>query len=63
MVLAGIVYVVTCGQCGQTWQQTSIIEGQTTECIFCGHPGRLSVGTVPGPAPSGARRVEARLLS
>lgn len=62
MTLAGIVCVVTCAQCGQTWQRISVIEGQTIECIFCGRPGRLSVGAKPEAAPSGAARGEAWLM-
>ncbi len=53
-----LVCVVTCGQCGQTWHQTSAVEGQTMECIFCGQRGRLRIGAMPDAAPSGAGRVE-----
>jgi hypothetical protein len=56
-----LVYVVTCGQCGQTWQRSRVTEGQTTECIFCGQRGRLCMGAMPDAAPS-APRVEAWLL-
>lgn len=61
MSLVGIVYVVTCGQCGQTWQRTSANEGQTMECIFCGQRGRFSIGARPEVAPPSAPRVEAWL--
>jgi hypothetical protein len=57
-----IVYVVTCGQCGQTWQRTGVIEGQATECIFCGRLGRLCIGAMPGPTSPTIGRVEAWLL-
>jgi len=67
----GTVFVVTCGQCGQTWQRTAvtdgstpIADGQTAECIFCGHRGRLCLGALPDPtAISGAVRIEAWLQS
>lgn len=62
MVATGIVYVVTCGRCGQTWQRSRIVEDQTTECIFCAHRGRLSVGAAPGPASGETKRVEAWLM-
>jgi hypothetical protein len=62
MSRAGIVYVVTCGQCGQTWQQTSVIEGHPMECIFCGRDGRVTVGAVPDEEPRGAQRVETWLI-
>jgi hypothetical protein len=55
------IYLVTCEQCGQVWRRTSVIEGQTMECIFCGRAGRLSLGAKPSPAATGARHVEARL--
>jgi hypothetical protein len=47
MSQAGIVYVVTCGPCGQTFQRKSVIEGHPMECIFCGRRGRVTVGAVP----------------
>jgi hypothetical protein len=62
MTLGGIVYVVTCGQCGQMWHRASVIEGQPMECIFCGRTGRLSIGASPGAASSGAPRVEVWLI-
>lgn len=61
MTSAGIVCVVTCGQCGQTWQRTHVMEGQTMQCIFCGRRGHLCVGAKPDEAPGGAARVEAWL--
>lgn len=63
MALVGLVYVVTCGQCGQTWQRTSVVEGQMIECMFCGRRGRLRIGAMPGPASGGARRVETWLVN
>lgn len=60
MVLTGIVYVVTCGRCGQTWQRSRIV-GNQTECIFCGHRGPVSLGAAPSPASGATRRIEARL--
>ncbi len=63
MMLARTVYIITCGHCGQTWQRTSVIAGQTIECIFCGHRGRLSIGSSPDGAPSVAPRVEAWLVN
>lgn len=62
MIPTGIVYVVTCGQCGQTWQRSSVIEGQPMECVFCGWHGRLSIGSTPDAALPGAPRVEAWLM-
>ena len=56
------VYVVTCEQCGQMWHRASVIEGQTTECVFCGHRGRLCIGALPAPAATSAQRVEAWLV-
>lgn len=61
MNLVGAVYVITCGHCGQTWRRTSLGEGQTMECIFCGRRGRLSLGAIPNGAASGAPQVEAWL--
>ena len=54
MTVAGIVYVVTCGQCGQTWQRSRVTEGQLMECIFCGWQ--------PDATLTDAPRVEARLM-
>ena len=63
MTLAGqIVYVVTCGQCGQTWQRSRVAEGQPMECIFCGRQGHLSIGVSHDAASTGAPRVEAWLM-
>jgi hypothetical protein len=62
MTLTGILYVVTCGQCGQTWHRASAVDGQAMECIFCGRTGRVSMGPGPGAASSGAPRVEAWLM-
>jgi hypothetical protein len=62
MTLTRILYVVTCGQCGQTWHRASVVDGQPMECIFCGRTGRLSVGPSLGAASSGAPRIEAWLM-
>jgi len=62
MSQAGIVYVVTCGQCGQTFQRKSVIEGHPMECIFCGRSGRATVGAVPCEEPRGGQRIETRLI-
>jgi len=61
MSLVGVIYVVTCGHCGQTWQLTSIVDGQAMECIFCGRRGHLSLGAMPNDTAGGAPRVEAWL--
>ena len=61
MVLTGIVYVVTCERCGQTWQRSRIVGGQT-ECIFCGHRGPVSFGAAPDPASRATTRIEAWLM-
>jgi hypothetical protein len=61
MNLVGVVYVITCGHCGQTWRRSSLVEGQTMECIFCGRRGRLSLGAIPNGAASRAPQVEAWL--
>jgi hypothetical protein len=62
MVLPEIVYVVTCEQCGQTWQRARVIDGQPMECIFCGWHGRLTIGLSPDAASTVAPRVEAWLM-
>jgi len=61
MNLVGVVYVITCGHCGQTWQRMSLVEGQTMECIFCGRRGHLALGAIPNGAAGGAPRIEAWL--
>ncbi len=58
----GIVYIVTCGQCGQTWQRTSVVEGHPMECIFCGRNGRVAVGAVSDEEPREAQRIETWLI-
>jgi hypothetical protein len=58
-----VVYVVTCGQCGQTWERTYASDDQTLECVFCGSHGQLRLMTHP-PGLSGQTshfRIEARL--
>jgi hypothetical protein len=58
IAMLGTVYVVTCGQCDQSWQCRNVADGQQLECIFCGFRGRLSVGALPAGE---VRRAEARL--
>lgn len=58
-MIVRMVYVVTCGQCGQTWQRRNLADGQQLECIFCGFQGWLSVGARP---VGEIQRVEARLV-
>jgi len=53
-----MVYVVTCGQCGQTWQRRNLTDGQPLECICCGFQGWLSIGALP---VGEVQRAEARL--
>lgn len=58
-----VVYVVTCGTCGHSWQRKEADDGQMIGCIFCGHVGRLCLGVTP-QLPSdwgGTQRVEAWL--
>jgi hypothetical protein len=60
-----IVYIVTCASCGNTWQRKAADDGQSIDCTFCGHQGRLRVGMIP-QVPlewGGTLRVEARLQS
>lgn len=56
--MTGVVYVVTCAQCGQSWQRRNVGDGQKLDCIFCGLAGRLSVGA---PPQGEIRRAKARL--
>jgi hypothetical protein len=58
--MARMVYVVTCGQCGRTWQRGNVANGQQLVCIFCGFQGWLSVGALP---VGEIQRVEARLVA
>lgn len=51
-----MIYVITCGMCGQTWQRITAREGQIINCIFCGSQGYLRLGVAP--SDPGARRVE-----
>ena len=60
--LRKIIYVVTCGMCGQNWQRATAQDGQVIGCIFCGCQGHLRLGVAP--PDSGARghcRIEAWL--
>lgn len=59
MVMLGMVYVVTCGLCGQSWQCRNVADGQQLECVFCGLRGRLAVGALPAGE---IQRAEARLV-
>ena len=54
-----MVYIVTCGQCGRTWQRQNVTDGQQLECMVCGWQGWLSVGALP---VGEIQRVEARLV-
>src|SRR6266511_691745 len=56
-----IVAVITFGRCVRTLHRSTLVDGQTVECIFCGHHGRLSTGPMPGSTDGDARRVEAWL--
>ena len=42
--LTEMVYVITCGMCGHTWQRAIAQEGQVVSCIFCGSQGHLRLG-------------------
>jgi hypothetical protein len=53
-----IIYVVTCGMCGQSWQRTAAHDGQVIGCIFCGSQGHLRLGVVP---PDGGVRGDGRI--
>lgn len=57
-----MIYSITCGLCGQIWQQTTASEGQVAECLFCGSRGRLCMGPLP-PEFEGVPHVEVRLDS
>ena len=60
--LRKMIYVVTCGMCGQSWQRATVQDGQVISCIFCGTQGHLRLGVAP--LDSGARnhcRIEAWL--
>ncbi len=52
--LRKLLYDVTCGMCGQSWQRTTAQDGQVIGCIFCGYQGHLRLGVVPGDG--GVRR-------
>jgi hypothetical protein len=51
--LRKMIYVVTCGMCGQSWQRATAQDGQAIGCIFCGCQGHLRLGVAP--TDSGAR--------
>ena len=45
--LRKMIYVVTCGMCGQGWQRATVQDGQVIGCIFCGCQGHLRLGVAP----------------
>ncbi|MBI2525055.1 MAG: hypothetical protein HYV93_03645 [Candidatus Rokubacteria bacterium] len=42
-----MIYVITCGMCGQSWQRVTAQDGQVIGCIFCGCQGSLRLGAAP----------------
>ncbi len=62
--LRKMIYVITCGMCGQTWQRATAHDGQVVGCIFCGCQGQLRLGVAPSDsAARGPSRVEAWLYA
>ena len=60
--LKRMIYVITCGMCGQSWQQRTAHDGQVVGCIFCGRQGHLRLGVAPSDDDAeGHPRVEAWL--
>jgi hypothetical protein len=60
--LRRMIYVVTCGMCGQSWQRATAQDGQVIVCIFCGCLGHLRLGvTPPESSTRGHARIEAWL--
>jgi hypothetical protein len=51
--LSTIIYVITCGMCGNNWQRATAQDGQVIGCIFCGSQGHLRLGIAP---PDGGAR-------
>lgn len=39
-----VIYAITCGLCGQSWQTRAATDGQVIQCLFCGSKGQLRVG-------------------
>jgi hypothetical protein len=56
--LQKIIYVITCGMCGQSWQRPAAHDGQAVGCIFCGSQGHVRLGVAP---PDGGVRGEGRI--
>ena len=60
--LRKLIYVVTCGMCGQSWQRVTAQDGQVIGCVFCGSQGHLRLGVAPPDSgPRGLCRIEAWL--
>ena len=60
--LRNMIYVVTCGMCGQSWQRATAHNGQMIGCIFCGCQGHLRLGVAPSDSGAcGHCRIEAWL--
>jgi len=53
-----MIYVITCGMCGQSWQRAAASDGQAIGCIFCGCQGHLRLGSAP---PEGSPRSHCRI--
>ncbi len=58
--LRKMIYVITCGMCGQSWQRATAHDGQVIGCIFCGCQGHLRLGVASCDSP-GDCRIEAWL--
>lgn len=56
----GVIYLVTCGLCGQSWQRGAVRDAQVDSCPFCGSGGRVRVGMIR-PEGEDTQRVEVRL--
>lgn len=57
-----MIYVITCGMCGRSWQRAAAQDGQVIGCIFCGCQGHLRLGAAPSDgAVRGPCRIEAWL--
>jgi len=54
------MYIVTCATCGQTWQRTSARMGDASECVFCGAPGWIRLGS-PSTEEQDQQRIQAWL--
>ena len=53
-----MIYVITCGMCGQSWQRATAQDGQAIGCIFCGCQGHLRLGIAP---PESSARSHCRI--